>query len=71
MAYMFVDKKHNGSGVNFMPNQLQLENELHKPVIRKFWERRVYFSSKENIRGVDSAAMQLISKYNKGIRYIL
>ena len=26
MAYMFVDKKYNGSGVNFMPNQPQLEN---------------------------------------------
>ena len=36
MAYMFVDKKHNGSGVNFMPSQLQLANELHEPVIRKF-----------------------------------
>ena len=26
MAYMFFDKKYNGSGVNFMPNQPQLAN---------------------------------------------
>ena len=31
----------------------------------------MYSSFKENIWGVDLADMQLISKYNKGIRYIL
>ena len=49
----------------------QLANELHKPIIRKFKERKVYSSFKDNIWGVDLADMRLISKYNKGIRYLL
>ena len=32
---------------------------------------KVYSSFKDNIWGVDLADMQLISKYKKGIRYIL
>ena len=46
-------------------------NELHKPIIRKLKKRKVYPSFKDNIWGVDLADMQLISKYNKGIRYLL
>ena len=34
-------------------------------------KRKVYSSFKDNILGVDLAHMQLISKYNKGIRYLL
>ena len=52
------------------PNQ-QLANELHKPIIRNFIKRKVYSSFKDNIWGVDLANMELISKYNKGIRYLL
>ena len=33
--------------------------------------KKVYSSFKDNIRGVDLADMQLISKYNKRIRYLL
>ena len=46
-------------------------NELHKAIIRKFKKRKMYSSFKDNIWGVDLANMQLISKYNKGIRYLL
>ena len=53
-----------------MPNQ-QLANELQEPIIRKFKKRKVYSSFKDNIWVVDSADMQLISRYNKGIRYLL
>ena len=49
MVYKIFDKKSTGSGVNFMPNQLQLANDLHKPVIRKFKRRRVYSLLKDNI----------------------
>ena len=68
MAYIFFDKKSKGSGLK--KNQ-QLANELHKPIIRKFKKIKVYSSFKDNIWGVDLADMQLISKYNKGIRYLL
>ena len=52
-----------------MSNQ-QLANKLHKPIVRKFIKRKVYSSFKDNIWGVDLADMQLISKDNKGIRYL-
>ena len=40
-------------------------------LLGNFKKRKVYFSFKDNIWGVDLADMQLISKYNKGIRYLL
>ena len=46
-------------------------NELHKPIIRKFNKRKVYSSFKDNIWGADLADMQLLSKFNKGIKYLL
>ena len=74
VVYKFFNKKSAGSGVatlvnKSMPNQ-QLANELQKPFIRKFKNRRVYASFKDNIWSVDLADMQLISKCNKGIRYL-
>ena len=68
----FFDKKAKGTGIkNGIKENQQLANELHKPIIRKFKKRKVYSSFKGNIWGVYLADMQLISKYNKGIRYIL
>ena len=48
----------------------QLADELHKPVIRKFKKCKVYSSFKDNICGVELADMQLISNYNKEIRFL-
>ena len=62
--------KSSGSGVANEPNY-QLSNELHKPIIRKFRKRKVYSSFRDNIWGVDLADMQSLSKYNKGIKYLL
>ena len=70
MIYKFFDKKSSDSGIKSMPNQ-QLANELHKPIIRKFQKRKVYSSFEDNIWGADLADVQLISKYNKGIRFLL
>ena len=53
-----------------MQNQ-QLIEELRKPIIRKCKTRKVYSSFKDNIWGADLAHMQLISKFNKGIRFLL
>ena len=69
MVCKFFDKKSKGSGTKSMPNQ-QLADELHKLIIRKF-KRRNVSSFKVNIWGVDLADMQLISKYNKGIKFLL
>ena len=49
----------------------QLAEELHKSIIKKFKRRKVYSSFKDNIWGVDLADMSLISKFNKGIKYLL
>ena len=50
----------------------QLAEELHKPleIIRKKKKRKVYSSFKDNIWGADLADMQLISKFNKRIRFL-
>ena len=42
----------------------QLENELHKLIIKKFKKRTVYSEFKDNIWGVDLADMESLSKYN-------
>ena len=69
MVYRFFDKKSTGSGIANEPNY-QLANELHKPIIRKFKKRKVYSGFKDNIWGADLADMQLISKFNKGFRFL-
>ena len=63
--------KSKGTGIkNEIKENEQLANELHKPIIRTFRKRKVYSSFKDNIWGVDLANMQLLSKYNKGIRHL-
>ena len=79
MVYKFFDKKTKGSGVTFanksaiksIPQNEQLAEELHKPIIRKFKKRKVYSAFKDNIWAADLANMQLISKFNKGFRFLL
>ena len=48
-----------------------MAEKLRKPNIRLFEKRKVYSSFKDNVWSVDLADMQLISKYNKEIRFIL
>ena len=54
-----------------MPENEQLANEIHKPIIRKLEKRKIYSIFKGNIWGADLADMQLLSKYNKVIRFLL
>ena len=82
MVYKFFDKKISGplgrplSSASLIVNNdtkqnLQLAEESHKPIIRKFEKRKVYSGFKDNIWGVDLADMQLISKFCKGFRFVL
>ena len=72
MVYNFFDKKSKGSGVNIpLEFNEQLVKELHKPIIRKFKTIKVYSGLKDNIWGADLTDMQLISKFNKGIKSLL
>ena len=63
--------KFAGSGIK-NENILNKESaeELHKPVIRKSKKRKVHSSFIDNIWGADLADMQLLSKFNKGIRFL-
>ena len=70
MVYKSFYKKSSGSGIANEPNY-QLADELHKPIIKTFKKRKVYSSFTDNIWGVDLAYMQSLSKYNKGIKYLL
>ena len=70
VVYKFFDKKSSRSGVATKPNY-HLANKLHRQIIRKFKRIKVYPSFRDNIWSVDLADMQLLSKYNKGIKYLL
>ena len=71
------DKKSEGSGAKnvnntkLTPQNQQLAEELHKPIIKKIEKRMVHAAFKDNIWGADLADMQLLNRYNKGIRFLL
>ena len=86
MVYNFFDKKAGGNGRplssapltanNEIKQNIQLADELHKRIIRKFEKRKVYSSFRDNIWGADLAnaviaLLQLLSKFNKGFRFLL
>ena len=82
MVCTFFDKNSQGSGRplssasqvadnNVIKQNIQLADELHKPIIRKFKKRKLYSSFRNNIWSADLADMQLLSKYNKGFRFLL
>ena len=75
MVYKFFDKKAAGSGlsstIKSTPKHEKLAEELHKPIIKKIKKRKVYSAFKDNIWGYDLADMELISKFNKGFRFLL
>ena len=72
MVYKFFDKETSGSGIkNLTISNKQLAEELHKPVIRNFNKRKVCTPLIYTISSVDLADMQMISKFNRGFRFLL
>ena len=87
MIYNFFNKKSQGRGrhssstsyrllssasqIAHNKENIQLADKVRKPIIRKFEKRKVCSSSRDNIWGVDLVDMQLLSKFNKGIRFSL
>ena len=80
MVYKFFDKKSasltnksvSGSGVNIpLDFNEHLAKQLRKPIIRKFEKIKFYSGFKDNIWGADLADMQLITKFNKGFRFLM
>ena len=72
MVYKFFDKKSSGGGIkNENISNKDLAGELHKPIIRNFKKRNIHSPFIDNIWGADLRDMPLISKFNKGFRFLL
>ena len=72
MVYRFLDKITSCATIkNGNISNKELAEELHKPIIRKLKKRKVHSPFVDNISGTDLADMQLISKFNKGIHFLL
>ena len=72
MVYKFFDKRTSGRCIkNENISKKELAEEIHKPIIRNFNKRKVRLLFIDNIWGADLADMQLISKFNKGFRFLL
>ena len=72
MVYNFFDKKTSGGGIkNEIISNTELAEELHKPLIKKFKKRKVHSTFIDNIWVAGVAELQLISKFNKGFRFLL
>ena len=71
MVYYFFDKKASGNGIkNENISDKESSKESHKPIIRKFNKRKAHSPFADNTWGADLANMQLISKFNKGFRFL-
>ena len=76
MVYKFFDKKSKGSGAKHVntkpkPQNQQLAEKIHKPIIKKNEKRKIHAAFKDNIWGADLADMQLLSRCNRGIKFVL
>ena len=69
MVYKFFHKKTSVKKENI--SNKESAEELHKPIIRKFEKRKVHSPFIDNIWGAGLADMQMISKFDKGFRFLL
>ena len=66
-----IKKTCNGAIKNENMSNKELSKELHKPIIKKIQEKKSTLIFIDNVWGTDLADMQLISKCDKGIRFLL
>ena len=66
----WIRKTSGGAIENENVLNKELAEELHKLIIKKFNKRKVRSSFIDNIWVADLVDMQLISKFNKGIRFL-
>ena len=71
MVYNVFEKKASGSGIKNedMSDHKRVE-ELHKPIIKKM-KKKIQSIFIDNNWGVDLADMQLLSRFSKGICFLL
>ena len=69
---ILFEKQTFGSGIkNENISNKKLAEELNKPIIRNFYQRKVQSLFIDNIWGEKLSGMQLISKCNKVFRFLL
>ena len=68
MIYKMIRKLHV---VLLKVKLCQTSEELEKSITKKFKKQKVHSSFIDNIWSADLPDMQLISKFNKGIRFLL
>ena len=66
----WIRKTSGGAIENENVLNKELAEELHKLIIKKFNKRKVRSSFIDSIWVADLVDMQLISKFNKGIRFL-
>ena len=70
MVHKFFDKKSSGS-VLLMNQSINLQMNFINQLLENFKKRKVYSSYRDDIWSVDLVDMESLSKYNKGIKYLL
>ena len=78
MVHKFLNKKNSGA-VATLANKSVIKNEIFliknsrksKPITWKFEKRKVHSPFIDNIWSENLTDMQLISKFNKGFRFLL
>ena len=76
MVYIFFGRRTSNEHLRTRANSenkhsSNLAEKLHKPITRKFEKLKVPSSFIDNICGAELVDMQLISKFNKGFRFLL
>ena len=66
-----IKKTSSRTVKNEIISNKELAEELHNSIIRKFNLRKLHSPFIDNIWGTDLIDMQLISKFNKGFRFLL
>ena len=68
--HLFDEKTSGGAIRNENISNKELAEELHKRILKKFKKIKLHSSFIDNIWSTDQADMQLISKFDKRIRFI-
>ena len=66
-----IKKTVGGADENKTMQNKELSEELHKSIIKKVEKWKVHSSFTDNIWSADLADIQLLSKFNKGTRFLL
>ena len=68
---LHVKSATGGTVKNEIMSIHDLTEELHKPIMRKLEKQKVHSSFIDNISGANLANMQIISRFNEEIRFLL